>query len=354
MTAVSKLPNYVRLSLLFIAAYFFVSFLYIAQDILLPIIYASIFAVSLSPLIGFLVRKKVNRIFAIFLVLFVLLLFVGLLALLISSQATKLIDAWPQLYYKMQEMLAQIISWISRYFDIAPQKVNEWINSAADELINSSKGAIGSALSTIGGVLTFTVIIPVYIFMVLLYQPHIIDFIHKLFSRNSGTGISALLVDTKMIIQSYLSGLFIEFVIVAVLNSIGLLLLGIEYAILLGIIGSLLNIIPYIGGIIGVLMFMVVALLTKPPIFVLYVVLLYSVIQLVDNNYIVPKIVGSKVKLNALVSIFVVFAGAALWGLSGMFLSIPLVAIIKLIFDRIEQLQPWGFLLGEDKTLTRK
>jgi predicted PurR-regulated permease PerM len=106
--------------------------------------------------------------------------------------------------------------------------------------------------------------------------------------------------------------------------------------------------IPYIGGIVAVAMPMIVALVTKTtPIYALYVLLAYYVIQLIDNNYIVPIIVASKVKINALFSIIVVIAGNALWGIPGMFLSIPLLAIVKLICDHIEPLKPWGFLLGD-------
>ena len=92
---------------------------------------------------------------------------------------------------------------------------------------------------------------------------------------------------------------------------------------------------------------MIIALSTKAPVYVLYVLSLYVFIQFIDNNYIVPKVVGSKVKLNALISILAVIAGAALWGIPGMFLSIPLMAVIKLIADRIEPLKAWGFLLGD-------
>ena len=74
---------------------------------------------------------------------------------------------------------------------------------------------------------------------------------------------------------------------------------------------------------------------------------LYYIIQLIDNNYIVPKIVASKVKINALVSIIAVLAFGVLWGVPGMFVSIPLTAVAKLVFDRIDPLKPWGFLLGD-------
>jgi predicted PurR-regulated permease PerM len=124
--------------------------------------------------------------------------------------------------------------------------------------------------------------------------------------------------------------------------------LGIEYALLLGIVGALLNVIPYIGGLVAVALPMIVALATKStPIYALYVLIIYYIIQLIDNNFIVPKIVASKVKINALFSIIVVLAGNALWGIPGMFLSIPLLAIVKLLFDHIEPLKPWGLLLGD-------
>ncbi|MDF1517340.1 MAG: AI-2E family transporter, partial [Lutibacter sp.] len=146
----------------------------------------------------------------------------------------------------------------------------------------------------------------------------------------------------------YLAGLVIEAIIVAILNIAALFALGIEYAILLGIIGALLNVIPYIGGLVAVALPMAVALATKDSgMYALYVLAIYYIIQLIDNNLIVPLIVSSKVKINALFAIIVVFVGNALWGISGMFLSIPLLAIIKVIFDHIEPLKPWGFLLGD-------
>jgi predicted PurR-regulated permease PerM len=191
-------------------------------------------------------------------------------------------------------------------------------------------------------------LVPVYIFMILFYHPLLLDFIHRVFSTSNQSQVSEIVTQIKTVIQRYLIGLVIEFVMVATLNSAALLILGIEYAILLGIIGALLNVIPYIGGIVAVALPMMVALATKSTAwYAFYVLALYYFIQLIDNHYIVPKIVASKVKINALIAIIVVIAGNALWGISGMFLSIPLLAIVKVIFDHIEPLKPWGFLLGD-------
>jgi predicted PurR-regulated permease PerM len=197
------------------------------------------------------------------------------------------------------------------------------------------------------GVFAAVVLVPVYIFMILYYQPHLIEFVHRVFGAGNDNKVSEILSETKGIIKGYLVGLFLEFIIVAILNSAGLLILGIQYAVLLGVVAAILNAIPFIGGIIGIFLFVVIALVSKSPIYVVYVVALYSLIQFIDNHYIIPKIIGSKVKLNALVCLIAVVMGGVLWGVPGMFLSIPLTAIIKVIFDRIDSLKSWGFLLGD-------
>jgi predicted PurR-regulated permease PerM len=184
--------------------------------------------------------------------------------------------------------------------------------------------------------------------MILWYQPLLREFIRRVFVRDNQGTVREVLVETETLIQSYFIGLLLEFAIIATLDSLGLLMLGIDYAILLGIIGALLNVIPLIGGIITVALSMMVALVTKDsPSYALLVLVMFVIIQFFDNHFIIPRVVASKVKLNALISVIVVLAGGAVWGILGMFLSIPLSAIAKVICDRIEPLKAWGFLLGD-------
>ena len=139
----------------------------------------------------------------------------------------------------------------------------------------------------------------------------------------------------------------IEAAVIAILNSVGLLILGIDYAIILGITGALLNVIPYIGGVIAIALPMIIAFVSKDTLtYPLLVLGVYLLIQFIDNHFIIPRVVASKVKINALISVIVVIIGGSLWGVAGMFLSIPLTAIMKVVFDHIDILKPWGFLLG--------
>jgi predicted PurR-regulated permease PerM len=344
----TKLPFYVKTTILFAGLFVFLTVLYIAQSIIVPLVFATIFAIVLNPVVKFFVRRRLNRVVAIFLTMFLTFIVLAAFCAFMFSQAMRFSESWPVLVDRFTVILNDAVNWASGYFDINPKKIQAWILTAKTELINSSRGAIGKTLLTLGNGLVVLFLIPVYIFMLLFYQTHLLDFIHKLFDKSHQSQLEEVVTQIKTVIQRYLVGLVIEGVIVAILDSAALLALGIEYAVLLGIIGALLNVIPYIGGLVAVALPMMIAIATKSSAwYAVYVLGAYYFIQLIDNNYIVPKIVASKVKINMLFAIIVVIAGNALWGIPGMFLSIPLLAIVKLVCDHIEPLKPWGFLLGD-------
>ncbi len=343
-----KIPFYAKTTIFLVGLFTLIAMLYIAQSIIIPIVFAVILAIVLHPVVHFLVRMRINRILAISIALVITILFIAGLGILLYSQASKLSESWPALVEKFTQAFNQSIAWSSGYFDISPRKIHAWITETKSELLNNSGSAIGQTLMSVGSAMVVVFLIPVYIFLILFYEPLLLDFVRKLFGTSNQYQVGTIVTKTKSVIQQYLIGLIIEAAIIAVLEITALLILGIEYAILLGILGAILNVIPYIGGLIAVALPMIVAIATKDSAwYAVYVLIIYYIIQIVDNNYIVPKIVASKVKINALFSIIVVIAGNALWGVPGMFLSIPLLAIVKLIFDHVEPLKPWGMLLGD-------
>lgn len=346
-----KIPFYAKTILFLIGLLAFFTILYIARTIIVPIVFSVIIAIVLHPLVNFFVQIKINRLIAIIItMIFTFLILAGFCFLLIS-QASRLSESLPTLVDKFTLLIDNNIRDASRYFEINPERIHEWITKAKIEIINSSSAAIGQTLKIIGNGLVVIFLLPVYIFLLLYYHPLLIDFIHKVFIKSDQNQLNKIISQIKTVIQRYLVGLIIEMIIVATLEIAALFILGIEYAIIIGVVGALLNMIPYIGGLVAVAIPMIVALVTKSsPVYALYVLIAYYIIQLIDNNYIVPKIVASKVKINALFSIIVVIAGNALWGIPGMFISIPLLAIVKVICDNIEPLKPWGFLLGDTMT----
>ena len=343
-----KLPFYAKVTIFLVGLVALFAILYIAKSIFIPLVFAIIIAIVLHPVVNFFVRLKINRILAILITMFLTFLVIASFGAVLISQANRFGESWPILVEKFTALINQNIADAADYFNKDPQKIHDWITKTQGEIINSSTAAIGQTLVVLGNGLVVLLLIPFYIFMILFYQPLLIEFIIRLSGSNYETHVRGLFSQIKTVIQRYLVGLVIEAGMMAVMNSAALLILGIEYAIILGILAAILNIIPYIGGIIAVALPMMVALVTKSsPWYAFYVLVAYYIIQLIDNNYIVPYIVASKIKINALFSVIIVLVGNALWGVPGMFLSMPILAIVKLICDHIEPLKPWGFLLGD-------
>jgi len=340
-----KVPFYAKTALVFISVIAFVYIMYIGRDIIIPIVYATVFAILLNPFVNFLTRKKISKIIAITIVVTIMLVILLAILYIFYSRLSVFIESFPQFKLKIDQAGDQFVKWVSHEFNYSRSKTNKWFSETQSNAISSY--ANGKTLSQLGQISITLVLIPVYLFMILYYKSLLLEFIRKLFRIEHHNAVISVLSNSKIIIQSYLVGLAFEMMIMAVLNGTALLLLGIDYAIILGILAAILNIIPYLGGIIGTVLPMFVAFVTKDSmIYVLLVFIVTIIIQFIDNNIIVPKIVASRVKINALISIIGVLVGGAIWGVSGMFLSIPLIAILKVIFDHIEPLKPWGFLFG--------
>lgn len=345
METSNKIPFYAKTALIFIGIFAFVFTLYLAQNIIIPIVFSILIAILLNPFVNLLIRIHINRVIAISIaVLLGIAVVIGFLYI-ISRQFNMFSETYPQLKEKINSSSAELVSWISDKFNIREPKIDAWVKETENEAIKNF--AFGEKITEAGRIMVNGMLLPVYVFLFLYYKAFLLEFVRRLFPTEHHSTVLEVLTNIKKIVQTYLTGLFFELAIVATLNSVGLLILDIDYAIILGITGAFLNIIPYIGGITATALPMIIAFVTKDSLISPFLVLLlYVTVQLIDNNFIIPKIVASRVKINALVSVIVVLIGGTLWGIPGMFLSIPLTAIIKVIFDNIEPLKPWGYLLG--------
>lgn len=346
MDGTFKIPFYAKAALIFISTFGLIYTLYIGKDFIVPIVYAGILAILLNPLVNYLVRKRMNRLVAISVSVLLTITMVLSSLYLLSTQLSMFTESYPQLKRKFNSTSDQFVQWLSETMNIRISKINAWTKETQTEAIDNF--AIGESLTEAGEIIMVLLLLPVYLFMILYYKNLLLEFLRRLFRSEHRTVLDKILKDSKRLVETYLVGLVFELVIVAFLNCVGLLILGIEYAIILGIIGAFLNLIPYVGGLIAIALPMIIAFITKDSLtYPVLVFCVYMLIQFIDNNLIIPKVVASRVKINALVSIIAVLLGGAIWGISGMFLSIPLVAIIKVICDHIDALKPWGFLLGD-------
>ena len=341
-------PLYVKAPLILLGLALVVFTLHIASDIIFPLFFAAIFAIMLHPVEQWLLRRRVPPLLAI-----TLTVVLGVAALLglfyfIYLEATQLSDQLPLFKKKFAQTTAQVHQWLQDQFGVSDQKLQDWVSEAG----NRASSLLGGTLSAVSGLLVVATLIPVYIFLLFLYQRRLVDFLVQAFSgHRRDSGVTEVLRESKAAIQSYMVGLLIEGSIVAALNVTALLLLGIPYALLLGVLGALLNFIPYIGGLTAIALPVLMAFVTKSGyLYPLGVVAVYMVIQFIDNHFLIPRIVASKIKVNALVAIVGVLVGNAIGGVAGMFLALPVIAILKIVFDRIPSLKPWGMVLGDEET----
>lgn len=342
--AVKEYPFYLKSTIILFGLVLLSCALFYLQDVMVPLGFALILSILLNPVCNWLQNHKVPKILAIAITLLLSMIVFGAIMYFLSAQIAKFSDALPLLKQKFTALSTECVKWAESSLGITMGKPVELINQA----LNENKEIVGTTVSTVFGALAFLLLMPVYIFLFLFYKTLILNFLFEVFDEANSKQVGDILKETKSAIQSYMVGLLLEAFIVAILNSVALSILGVKYAILLGVVGALLNMVPYIGGVIAIALTVIISTITQDGFETqLAIIGVYLAIQFVDNNIIVPRIVSSKVQINALISIITVLLGGALWGVSGMFLSIPVVAILKIIFDRIPDLKAWGKLFGD-------
>ena len=351
-TMLKRYPFYIRSTVILFGLILLVYVLFNLGSILIPLAFALMLAILLNPITDFLEKKAhLPHVAAISLSILIAILFFAGVGFLLYMQVMRFSDQIPAFEKKLAEMGVRAQAAISEHLGITIQKQQQYIAEGKTAL----KPILASTAGTLLGVLSAAILLPVYVFLLLYYKQLLQNFLFEVFSEENEQDISKVLTQTKGAIQNYMVGLLLEATAVAILNSVALLILGINYAILLGVIGALLNILPFVGGILAVILPLLIATLTKDGIHTqVAVIIAYIIIQFVDNHFLIPYIVSSKVRINALVSIVIVLMGGALWGIPGMFLSIPFIGVLKIIFDRLPDLKPWGKLLGTEVSTRRK
>lgn len=345
-----ELPLTVKRSIELLGLGLCIALFAIASDIIMPVIMAFFISILLLPVYRFLRKYKVPESIAIILPILLIFIFISGVIWFFSTQIGVLINDFPQIKNNVANHLQSIQKWISSFTNFTMGKQEQLINEKSEDLLNMvGKLASGAAL-TLTSVFIFIGLIPIYIYLILFYKDILLRFIFMWFVPEQHPKVKEAVYEAESIIKSYLVGLVIQITYMTILMGGLLLLFGIKHALLIAVIFAILNLIPYIGAlfgnIIGVLLTLTSSSEMGPVITVLLVI---AVVQFVDNNILMPRIVGSKVKLNALVSILAVVVGGTIAGVSGMFLAMPIMAVLKVIFDRSDAFKQWGVLLGDER-----
>ncbi|ANH81114.1 AI-2E family transporter [Niabella ginsenosidivorans] len=347
-----SIPFLVRLALVLFCIISLGYLLLIGRSLLAPLFFSFLMALLLLPLAGFLEKKcRFKRSLSTFTaVILMLVVFAGII-FFFSNEMRSFAEDWPRLKEQGLAAFHSTQEWIAARFHIDLRKQWSYINQGAEKLFSTSATILGTTLSTVSSTFIFLTFTILFTFFILNYRRVWFTFLISVFSEEHQERVEEIVDKVKSIIKKYIIGLLIEMLIVAVALIIILSMLGVKYAVLLGFMGGIFNVIPYLGIFTALLLSCLVTFATVGSGKVLLVVIAFIVVHAIDSNVIMPLVVGSKVKLNPMIAFIGIIMGEMVWGISGMFLCIPFLAILKIIFDRVPGLHAWGMLMGEEGEL---
>ncbi len=319
------------------------------DGVLLPILFSALFAFLLVPITRRLEGWKWPRWLAIMVSILLLAAVLTGIVWVLTSQLVSLSKDWEHIQERLLVQYDTLSSSLAQQFKLQLPDKSALLRQTLAGLRERGTGIANSAASTTSSVLEVLSLVPIYIFCFLYYRDHFQQFLYRLtVDASQRSVVMTVIHKIEEVTQNYLLGLLTVIFIVALLNITGLLLLDVKYALFFGAFASILTIIPFIGMIIGATLPAVYTLVeTGSPWQALGVVGVFVFVQFLEGNFITPTITGSKVSINALAAIVGLILGGELWGLPGMILSIPLVAVLKVVFDAIPGMEPYGFLLGD-------
>jgi len=312
----------------------------LASDIIVPILISGILAVVMLPLVKRLERKLAPALAVTIVLLTSFFLFI-MIGWLIVNQMSALVRELPSLETKFSLLIDQISFTLQDSFGMSAREQNQMLKSS----LTSMSGYMTGLLATTTNILTLIIQIPIYIFLFLIYRDR---FKHFFLSLLPASEEFTWKKEIENVIQGYISGLMLVTLIIAALNSVGLLILGIDHAIFFGVLSGVLTIIPYVGIFIGATLPVVMAFLTKDSLwYPVGVIIIFSVVQFLEGNFITPRITGSKVSINALAAIIALLVGGKILGIAGMILAVPMLGIIKILLGHTEHLKPFVILIED-------
>ncbi len=351
VSSVVQEPFYRKLSNILLAVVILGFLLVLGKEVLSPLMFGLLFAILLLPVSGFFERKmKFSRGASAVTSVIMLLVGIASLLLVLGTEISNLGHDLPELKAQVIVSLHHLQEWISDTFHLNTAKQMDYLKTATSKIKTATPSMIGSTVMSVSSMLLFLIFVILDTFFILFYRRRLLKFLLDVFRPQNAATVLDIAETVQSIIRKYVIGLLLEMATVAAVCCSVFLLLGIRYAILLGLITAIFNIVPYIGIFSALLLSVLITFATTAAATkVLLVIVTVVVMHLVDSNVLLPLIVGSKVRINAFITLLGVVLGEMIWGISGMFLSIPVIAIIKIIFDRVETLKPWGHLLGDEE-----
>lgn len=349
-----KIPGYLKVLAILLLIIVVIFILTIGRSLLIPLFLGGYIAMLMIPFCNWMESNRIPRILSG--IISLLSAIIGILGLifLVILQVRNFARDFDDVTDRLNNYLFDLDKLASDLLG-ADLGITDGIDKAQIfNLLESNSDTVSNFLLNTIGSLAGVVLVPVFIFFMLIYRDHLSEFIARLFREHNNEDVKEKIKSLRKVVQYYILGVFKVMGILAVMNTAVLYVIGVKHALFFGIFAALLNIIPYLGPFLGAILPFIFVFLTMDGLFYpIMVVISFTVIQMIESNFLTPKIVGSNVNLNALVTFVGLLVGGAIWGVVGMILIIPTLAIMKRIFDLQESTKPFSFLFGEEEKLKK-
>lgn len=321
-----------------------------AKPFLVPLVFAGLFAMLLLPITRWLQARNLNQVVSILISILVLIVFFGLLVAFISWQVSDLADDASKMEEQLGKQVEKLRAYLSNSMGIPRQEQQKIMKQQQEAAPGRTSAFINSLLSGVGTFLTNTILVLVYIFLFQYFRDHIRQFIMKLVPREETGNTVEIIQSAEKVTRKYLTGLSLMIMSLWVMYAIGFSIVGVKNAIFFAILCGVLEIVPFVGNLVGTSLTVAVSLVQGGDTqMVLGILATYALVQFIQTYILEPLVVGAEVNINPLFTILGIVAGEMLWGIPGMILAIPLMGITKIVCDHVTPLKPFGFLIGERK-----
>lgn len=317
--------------------------LYFGKTLFIPLFFGLLIAIVMYPVAKWLEVHGFNRAMAITVCLFIVALLLSGLIALFSWQMKLFAKEMPALFTKLDMLVLQWQNWLEHSTGVKTNINNNW----TEKMMAALGGLVQAAFQSTVHTLFIIFITPVYTALFMYHRKILVQYLKLITPEQYKPKVDTILLQTIDTYFNYIKGMVLVYLVVGILNSIGLFLLGVEHAILFGMLCAIMTIIPYVGLIVSALLpITFIWMETGNVWYPIGVIAIFSFVQYLEANVIFPKVVGTQLHVSTLSMLVAIIAGGIIWGVAGMVLFIPFVAIFKIISDHIEAWKPINLLLS--------
>ena len=344
-------PRSVRFSFLLVSVILLMYVIIQAKQFLYPLAFGFLLAYMLYPVVNFLEKRDVPRILSIITGLVIVIAVIYGAGFFIFRRIGTLMEDMPSLKKQALDNVDVFLQSIQTTFGIKDNKLEDFLRDSVNGMFQTGSQEFKQMFMHTTGTLIKILLLPVYVFLFLYYRTKFSYFILKMVNDGKRLVTIKILREISTVATRYMGGIFIVSICLCIMNSIGFSIIGLKYPIFMGIIGAIFSFIPYFGTLMGYTVPFVFSLLTmNSPMYAIAIVAQYFIVHLIENNLLTPNIVGDKLQINPFFIIVGLIGAAMVWGVPGMMIIVPALAIAKIIFENIESLHPFAYLLGPKGT----